>query len=101
MSTHPRNSGPRGVGPATIEIFRPCPDPPICVTSSDDAWSVCAAVRVDGDALLAVLVDRHDQLLAVTAAGPDFVAAASRDPGPLIRMLDVFEAARVLSLIHI
>jgi hypothetical protein len=40
---------------ANIEIFRPCPEPPVVVDGPDDAWLLCAAVRPDADALQTVM----------------------------------------------
>ena len=88
-------SDQRGLDFANIEIFRPCPHPPVLIADSDDAWLLCAAVRADGDALLAVLADSDQRVIAVAAAGTAFVAAACRDPAPLVRLIELFETSTI------
>lgn len=80
---------------ASIEIFRPCPEPPVVIEGPDDAWLLCAAVRAGSDALLAVLADRDGHVIAVAAADRAFVVAAHADPAPLVRLIELFETATV------
>ncbi|GEM_PF-6900310 len=76
-----------------IEIFLPPPHPPVMISGPDDAWILCASLRADSDGLLAVLVDADQRVLAVAAAGTDFVARARDDPGPLVGLIEVFDVA--------
>ena len=56
VSTHPGNSGPWGVGSATIEILRPCPDPLIRVLGVFEAARVYMAAQLDRAEQLVQLV---------------------------------------------
>ncbi len=74
-----------------IDIFIPPPHPPVTIAGPDDAWTLCASLRADSDALLAVLVADDRRVVAAAAASPGFVARAREDPSPLVILIELFE----------